>query len=234
MYNLGIISYAVSSAPAIVGGYAYYVDAGNVTSYPGSGTTWTDLSGNSNVTTLTLPLFDADGGGSFDLDGSTEYAIFNYSSSFDLSGGKYAIEAWVKFNSFASAMIVVSKDTNGASFDWCIYVPSNTQIANYTQGTGDSFTATVPAMSTGVWYYISIVGAGTSCEIFLNSVSYGSGTLSPITNADTTAGTIGIASWNAPNTGTNGKISIVRIYDTDLSSADVTTNWNAQKTRFGY
>jgi hypothetical protein len=51
-----------------------YLDAGNASSYPGSGTAWTDLSGNSRNGTLTNgPTYSSDNGGSIVFDGSNDF-----------------------------------------------------------------------------------------------------------------------------------------------------------------
>ena len=51
---------AVGYNPRIVtNGLVLCLDAGNTRSYPGSGTTWTDLSGNGNNGTLSGPTFSA-------------------------------------------------------------------------------------------------------------------------------------------------------------------------------
>jgi hypothetical protein len=48
-------------------------DAGIVSSYAGSGTTWTDLSGNGyNATLINGPTYSTSGGGSIAFDGSNE------------------------------------------------------------------------------------------------------------------------------------------------------------------
>jgi len=39
----------------------FYLDAGNINSYPGTGTTWTDLSGNNNDFTVANPSWNASG-----------------------------------------------------------------------------------------------------------------------------------------------------------------------------
>ena len=50
------------------------LDAANTNSYPGSGTTWTDMSGKENDGTLTNgPTFSSDDMGSIVFDGSNDY-----------------------------------------------------------------------------------------------------------------------------------------------------------------
>ena len=59
-----------NNAPIVTDGLVLYVDAGNGNSYPGSGTTWSDLAG-SNVGTLTNgPTYDSGNAGSIVFDGS--------------------------------------------------------------------------------------------------------------------------------------------------------------------
>ena len=56
------------------GGPTLLLDAGIATSYPGSGTIWTDLSGNGNNGTLTNgPTFSSADGGSIVCDGVNDH-----------------------------------------------------------------------------------------------------------------------------------------------------------------
>ena len=66
---------AAASGPNIVeDGLVLALDAGNTKSYPGSGTTWTDLSGKGNNGTLTNgPTFDSGNGGAIFFDGGNDY-----------------------------------------------------------------------------------------------------------------------------------------------------------------
>ena len=50
-------------------GLVFYVDASNPNSYPGSGTTWTDMVSSNIGTLYNGPSFDSANGGSIDFDG---------------------------------------------------------------------------------------------------------------------------------------------------------------------
>jgi hypothetical protein len=55
-----------SNDKTISSGSVLYVDAAQLRSYPGSGTSWTDLSGNNRTGTLTnTPTFSTSNGGLF-------------------------------------------------------------------------------------------------------------------------------------------------------------------------
>ena len=60
--------------PVVTTGLQLYLDAGNASSYPGSGTAWTDLSGNSRDGTLTNgPTYSDTNGGSIVFDGTNDF-----------------------------------------------------------------------------------------------------------------------------------------------------------------
>ena len=66
---------ALSHSPRIVtNGLVLALDAANIKSYPGSGTTWTDLSGIGNNGTLTNgPTYSSANGGSLVFNGTDNY-----------------------------------------------------------------------------------------------------------------------------------------------------------------
>ena len=66
---------AGSSGPDLVqNGLVLALDAADKNSYVGSGTTWRDLSGNSNNGTLiNSPTFSGGNGGNFSFDGADDY-----------------------------------------------------------------------------------------------------------------------------------------------------------------
>ena len=61
-----IPGFPVSTAPTL------YLDAANKKSYPGTGTTWSDLAGSNNGTLTNGPTFDSGNGGSMDFDGTDD------------------------------------------------------------------------------------------------------------------------------------------------------------------
>ena len=85
-------------SPRIVtDGLVLCLDAGNTKSYPGSGTTWTDLSGRRNNGTLTNgPTFDSANGGSIVFDGTNDTVSIPASANQVFGTGDYTLEWWSK------------------------------------------------------------------------------------------------------------------------------------------
>ena len=79
--------------PSIVtNGLVLSLDAADKNSYPGSGTVWTDLSGNNIIGTLTNgPTFNSQNGGSIFTDGTDDWISTPYSGS---AADSYTFSAW--------------------------------------------------------------------------------------------------------------------------------------------
>jgi hypothetical protein len=211
---------------------SFFVDSGNTKSYIGSGSSWVDLSSYSNNSTLVnTPTFTNTRGGILSFDGSTEYATVPYSDQFDLSVN-FTLEAW--FNMIGSGGTIISKDTNGLNFDWCIYMLNSTTIGIYSNGgTTNVSASSLPSLNDGLFHHCVITGTSGFIEIYLDGKLVGSGSMS-ISNASTTGTfvTIGCVSWNSPSLFFNGSIPIVRVYRDGLTSSKVLQNYNATKNRF--
>lgn len=90
----------LTHSPKIVtNGLVLALDAANNKSYPGSGVTWYDLSGNGNNGTLTNgPTFNVGNLGSIVFDGTNDYVSFNNSgtsTSFDFGTGDMTFTFWM-------------------------------------------------------------------------------------------------------------------------------------------
>lgn len=86
------------------------LDGTNPSSYPGSGTTWFDLSGNGlNATLVGSPTYsNADtsvGLGSFNFDGISQYAVTPTINAYMSAGTPFTLEMWIKNTSTAGAAL---------------------------------------------------------------------------------------------------------------------------------
>jgi hypothetical protein len=99
------------------------LDAGNVKSYPGSGTTWLDKSGRgSNGTLINGPTFNSGNGGSIVFDGTDDFGIVQPGSSGIQFPGNMSMDVFFKLTSYNNEWnnIVTKWDgvAGGSNNDW--------------------------------------------------------------------------------------------------------------------
>jgi len=79
--------------PIVTNGLVLYLDAGNLKSYPGTGTSWLDLSKNNNTSTLTSTTFVSPYSGGINFNGTSSLANSNFINPF-----AETIIVWAKSN----------------------------------------------------------------------------------------------------------------------------------------
>ena len=214
---------ALAHSPRIVrDSLALYVDAANVKSYPGSGTTWKDISGKGNDGTLTNdPTFSSDYGGKFNFDETNDYVDCGNV----LSQTAYTKSAW--FRPESSTRNIISGPANHAF--WMVGT-DNTLAAGH-QGQWSRVSHAVPSgnMLNQWWNGVVTWNNSTGWVLYLNGVQVD-------TNSNTTGpgGTTGvyIASYSGGNY-FDGDIAQAIIYDRVLTATEVQQNFNAFRGRFG-
>lgn len=222
----------------VTNGLVLALDAGNIKSYPGSGTTWLDKSGYGNNGTLTNgPTFDSGNGGSIVFDGSNDRVI----GTNILSGSAYStLGGWVKKTATSSHMSFGVLDNEGVSS-----TDKRIEIVWYINGLlyaecGDNHNVwvntTPPKIDTN-WHHICFTYDGTKPTNYTKIQIYFDGNpLSPNGQSGTIPSTIpttGPVVIGRRNTGhSNGNISQVQIYNTALTAQEILQNYNATKSRF--
>jgi len=89
-------------------GLVLNLDAGNTSSYIGSGTTWTDLTGSGNNGTLTNgPIFNSGNGGSIVFDGIND--VVSLGNILNMGSNSWTMSCWVKFDGGTGVMGIMGK-----------------------------------------------------------------------------------------------------------------------------
>jgi len=243
---------ALAHSPRIItDGLVLALDAGNAKSYPGSGTSWTDLSGNGNNGTLTNgPTFDSGNGGSIVFDGSNDYV--NSTSTNAIVGNnptQISIESWFKTNSTLSSYISSLKrlNTNSTLLSLTINQQSSSStVQNYlgflydVGDTGGDNSVGHKWITTnenfyGKWTHICAVVNQSGAFLYINGVLrnqnltdsfYGSNRSNPSANFT-------IGAFESSQLWLNGFIPTVKIYNRALSASEIQQNFNALRGRFG-
>ena len=224
------IGMATEGGPNIVeDGLLLALDAANSKSYPGSGTTWTDLSGNGNNGTLTNgPTFDSENQGSIDFDGTNDYVPITSLLNSESIGAstKLTISMWLNQNNKGSKMAFSTGQTgNDRIYYWSQNGLNTWRVGNYTSTTGHS---SLP--SDGVWYHTALVIDGLTVAGYFNGQLDYTGSYTTFTTVDyATLGRHGSQNGYYYD----GLIAGVSVNNQALTASEVLQNYNATKGRFG-
>jgi hypothetical protein len=218
----------------ITNGLVLYLDAANRNSYPGSGTTWTDLSGNGNNGTLTNgPTFNAANMGSIVFDGTNDYIYRSSLSNFNSS--TYTILLWGKFVSVSSSGILfnLGRSSGDADTEAQLYYNNSRLVYwDYAGSIAFNFIQSSGTLSTNVYQYLGFTKNSTNGTFYINGYSSGTGTAAFDANISTNDFTIGADIRDSINY-VNGNISQFLLYNRVLTASEVLQNYNATKSRFG-
>ena len=232
----------LSHSPNIVtDGLVLCLDAANPRSYPGSGNSWLDLSGNGNNGTLTNgPTYSSANGGSLVFDGSNDYVdVIETTNTFS---GSFSVSLWY-YAKIDTGGYRIFFETNGYRVSsgaglamyqynnfWSIWGRpttngSNTNMINTSAG----------SLGLNVWKNITLtrdINTG-SLVLYLNGVSSGS-------YSGNTAYYYELNTTRKYNIGggrtqyfSNSNISQVSIYNRALTPQEIRKNYLATKSRFG-
>jgi hypothetical protein len=219
----------------IVDGLVLALDAANSKSYPGSGTTWTDLSGNSNTGTLTNgPTYSSANFGSIVFDGTNDYVDLGSEKTLKSSGG-WTVSSWINLSQVNSGSLynfIGSTNIVHNSWYWTVY---QSKLALWNRSPGGWYYGST-TIQPNVWYNCVLVcsNSGTSYQMYLNGVAEG-GTHTTYTWNASYAGLIVryIGRGNSSNGRYfYGKYPQASIYNRALTAAEVSQNYNALKSRY--
>ena len=223
--GVSVIDNSINSNGALL-----YLDAGNSASYPGSGTAWTDLSGNSRNGTLTGgPTYTSADGGAIVFDGSDDFV--QCSGSLTVTAATFVI--WLRRNgpqddydgimysrSAVATGISFLGTTNKLSYTW------NNAVNTYTWDSG----LTIPDLT---WCMIAVSVTSTSATAYLCQSSGITSATNIVSHTSTVLDDIKLAQDDQGARFFNGRIATAMIYNRALSAGEITQNFNALRGRYG-
>jgi hypothetical protein len=218
-------------SPRIVtSGLVLALDAAERLSYPRTGTTWRDLSGNNNTGTLTNgPTFSAGNMGSIVFDGVDDYV--DISNNDTLNANTQTISVWYKPTSLPGRAASVANKHSG--------INSANGYNLFDGGTIDikvsTTTYTISPIDTIIvnrWYNLILTyTVNSTMSGYINGKLQNTialGNLS-ISSNSVRIGSSPDSFWSK----FTGNVSTFSIYNRELSATEILQNYNATKSRFG-
>jgi uncharacterized delta-60 repeat protein len=213
------------SPSIVINGLVLALDAGNIKSYPGIGTNWTDLIGSGNNGTLTNgSYYRSTSGGSIVFDGSDDNVSIG-TNGFSFGSSPGTLSAWAATRDRTSTRTIVSYGnaaTNGARF-------LGVGASNfYFSGYGSSIAAS--GISTDTWFNLVGVYDGTNASMYVNGALVAGPT--DRSSWNTIVGNAGIGKNVSNSEYWKGDVAQVSVYNRALSAAEIQQNYNALKGRY--
>jgi hypothetical protein len=231
---------SLSHSPSIItNGLVLCLDAANSKSYPGSGTTWTDLSGRGNTGTLVNGVgYNSSNLGSLVFDGTNDYAVLSRPVQND-----FTLSCWFKttqsFTIYTSGAFqwwqgagLVDCEVGGIVNDFGLAL----NAAKVSFGVGGSSDTSIQSPLTyndNVWHYAvaTRIRSSGALVLYVDGILVASGTGG--TNSLTTPTQLRIGSLQTGSNFFSGNIAQASIYNRALTAAEIQQNFNALRGRFG-
>lgn len=209
-------------AGPVTNGLVLYWDAGNLDSYPGTGTTIYDLSGNGNNGTLYNGVgYNQTNGGVLTFDGVDDYGI---SYNPNLQTTTSTVMGAARYSGATRGRMINSTDVNWLMGHW-----NNSTENYYAEGwvtpvqTGTSDTnwriyaalGNQPSDAWSLYVNNTVTATSTGGSSGPDGISIGAQTLGGVSEYST------------------GQFSFVLVYNRVLTTAEMTQNYNYFKGRFG-
>jgi hypothetical protein len=206
-----------------------------IESYPGSGTSLVDLSGNGLTGSMTA-LTQANGVLTF--NGISSQVSIPDNATLEPGTGSWTIEVW--FKNAGSSGTVIGKYNNGglsANISYALRLAGSNSIrADFSNGSTAQVTDNY-TFTANTWVQMVYVWDKTNNTIYTYSngelkqtkaISISGGILNATTN-------LFLGSYNGGEYAQyfNGQIGIVRLYKKALNATEVLTNFNSNKTVYG-
>jgi hypothetical protein len=222
----------------VTDGLVLHLDAGNRKSYPGSGSTWYDLSGTGNNGTFgastAAPTFNGDNGGALSFDGN-DYVSCGNPSSLNFGTGNFTLSfvAYRTGTGFQGGSYVGKGNGTSIGFD---FRDSNF----FLYGTTGLIAQRVFSTTLNVWEHHAIVYDSSSSpyvkfyrngSFLSSSTTNNSANVSSINTANSFR--IGLSTAGGASRYFIGRMPLVSVYNRALTPQEIQQNYNALKGRFG-
>jgi len=238
--NAGDTTYYQAKRGIVQDGLVLNLDAAVDASYPGNGTTWSNLTNTTASGTLVNgPTFTNEYGGGVVFDATDDYVTLNNMSGYQLLTSDYiSIDVWFKSNSFAGfsrKYLFENRSVGQGNNPFLIFVDRTSDIAGNLRVYGGQGQTNVANISIDTIYNLVMTIDTTSStnnfNIYLDNVKTTDS--ENITNTANISDVMYLGKAYVENDYRwNGPIYRFSMYNKILSDEEVLQNYNATKGRF--
>ena len=200
----------------------------NLQSAPSSGTTWTDASGNGyNATVSGGSTYTAANGGGLVLNGGYIDVPYNIASN------TFSISMAIQPNPATYWSTFWGNDSYNAAKGYLAYLTNSSSLSSGTP-TGPLLSSVSAITSLAIWDWVC---NGTTMTVYKNGTQVSTGSFSAPAGGFATNNLF----WGARHTNTGvgatdvmpGTFYLFQYYNSSLSGAQVLSNFNTNRSRFG-
>ena len=210
-------------------GLTMWLDANNPASYPGSGATWADLSGNgADQTLVNSPTYTPGSPSYFTFNGVNQYST---GSTLVLPPNTYTKMVWFQINLGFDNNLVSS--ATGGHFMFFASTPTLwAGNANEPPYAGGGAFGSVTAFNPATWYCATVVFSDPQISLYVNGVL---DQFDPTYSASGHGGdgSTNLACFSPGGNLMNGSIAEVYCYGQALTAQQVLQNFNATRSKYG-
>ena len=234
------------SSNIITNGLVVQLDASKSASYPGTGTTWFDITSTNNGTltpTATPPTYTAASPTYFSFDGSNQYVNIPDAAAIRPSiGGAVTAIIWCDISGYAAADGVISKQFGASTYDgFSLVFNTNNRLQLNMNGSsvnGIYISANTNVFSLNTWTMFTCIprfggGAGNPSKAYVNTTEVISAANSESNIPSNTAPLRLVSGIQEGSPYPACRVGSFYYYNRALSAAEILTMFNATKARFG-
>ena len=232
---------AVNYGTSIVtSGLTMLVDAANPRSYPGTGTVWSDISGNGIAGTLVAsPTYSANNRGYFTFNGTSQYCQLPLVSPLLLAGKNFSMDCWVYLTAYSQVFTGVYSSAlfSNLGFQWTISGTATSFVGLSISANSGAVSNTVQyAFALNTWYNCAMTyqTSGGVWIMYVNGMAAGSFAAVAGAWSETSAYSIGRYQLAGSEYYFPGYIANYKVYNnTILTATQLSQNFNAYRGRYG-
>jgi hypothetical protein len=201
---------------------------------------------NGNNATINGATWSSTDGGIFDFDGINDTISIPHNSSLSMTTtGQRTIQVWVKFDALPASNTqgqpVFGKLSSGFAFDgyWggLFSNTGNTRVVTNGASTQRITTSTSNPVAIDTWYLYTFISQITetsnTTKVYINETEVSSTAHGNDGYTESNPLYLGFIGTGVSSPYLNGKIGACYFYTSGLSAANISTNYNATKSKYG-